>query len=130
MIMHSDDRQSLKGSNKCSVWQRHTTMASRNFGQPERLQHNQCNRHNVAASQAAFMGVPIYPRRCHWAISVAAFQAACGVCVSIYPRRCHWAIPVAAFQAACGWDVSYTQGVAAGLHLFQPVGLGYRCNAN
>ena len=106
MIMHSDDRQSLKGSNKCSVWQRHTTMASRNFGQPERLQHNQCNRHNVAASQAAFMGVPIYPRRCHWAISVAAFQA------------------------ACGWDVSYTQGVAAGLHLFQPVGLGYRCNAN
>jgi|GEM_PF-2212920 hypothetical protein len=40
---------------------------------------------------------------------------------AFYPRRCHWAISVPAFQAdGGGTDLPFTQGVAVGLNVLQP----------
>ncbi len=67
---------SLKGSNRYSVWQRHTFMSPPVTKQPERLQQNHGVHHVVAAIQAAFDGVvSAYPGRCRWSTSVAAIQA-------------------------------------------------------
>lgn len=65
MNMHRGDGKRLKGSNKCSVWHRHTFMSPHVTMQPEGLRQNDGVFHIVA-----------YPGRCRWATSVAALQAA------------------------------------------------------
>lgn len=70
------DKASLKGSNKYSVWQRHTFMSPHVTMQPEGLQQNHSVRHVVAAFQAAYDGtVRCEPRALPWAKSVAALRA-------------------------------------------------------
>ena len=57
MKMHRGDGKSLKGSNKCSVWHRHTFMSPHVTMQPEGLRHL---RMVVAVLQAALAGgVPL-----------------------------------------------------------------------
>jgi len=78
-------RESLKGSNRYSVWQRHTTDGLYHSQQPVGLRHIRIVHCIVAALQAALVGRCCYgpPGRCPgnrralpWAISVAALQAA------------------------------------------------------
>ena len=53
LLRHSVPRQSLKGSNRYSVWQRHTTDGLPHFPQTVRLQHNPNVPYVVAILQAA-----------------------------------------------------------------------------
>lgn len=76
MKMHRGDGKSLKGSNKCSVWHRHTFMSPHVTMQPEGLRQNDGVFHIVA-----------YPGRCRWATSVAALQAAFDGGRTAYPGR-------------------------------------------
>lgn len=48
MKMHRGDGKSLKGSNKCSVWHRHTFMSPHVTMQPEGLRQNDGVFHIVA----------------------------------------------------------------------------------
>ena len=71
-------RESLKGSNRYSVWQRHTTDGIYHSQQLVGLRHIRIVPCIVAALQAALVGrcCPGNPRVLPWAVSVTAIQAA------------------------------------------------------
>ncbi len=103
LLRHSVPRQRLKGSNRYSVWQRHTTDGLYRPQQPEGLRHIRIVPSVVAALQAASACVT---RRNPRALPLGYICSSPSVCFC----PCHTTKP---------------QGVAAGLHLFQPVGLAF-----
>ena len=118
MVAYGFDRRSLKGSDRYSVWQRHTSDGLPHHQQPVGLRHNHIVSCVVAALQAALGGTHTetpprcggYHRALPWAVSVAALQAALDCVNSEIPPRCDgnrralpWAVFVAALQAAFDW---------------------------
>lgn len=87
MASYTCGRESLQGSNRYSVWQRHTTDGLYRSQQPVGLRHIRIEPCVVAALQAALVGrccpgnrrvLPWNHRVLPWAVSVAALQAAFG----------------------------------------------------